>query len=338
MATKAGVSKLDYRRNKFTAFNVKKHSSSGPANIFMVFKDSQKSYWFWAVDGLFRKKDGDERFSLVFPEDQEEKVDTFQGALEDDRSHLWFNTSEGLVSYNLIDESHKRIRFNYTGCDPVYLNKLSHAIRGSGHDIWMSNYCGVIRFNTKTEKYQVFPLPAEERPEGSYRFTAMAFDNDSNLWIGSRKSRLWKLDIHTGVYASFSTLRKVGDHFKSNFILSVTVDAENRIWLGTYGCGLLLFDQKLKTVSAKYATDLLESNVYAVLADPQGYLWVSNSFGITRLNPKSGEVENYSQKEGTFCEEFNEGAYYNASDGAMLMGGQMGLWSFIRIRCVIMTL
>jgi len=328
IGTKNGLSKFDYDRSKFKAFDIRRMSGSSSANVFMLFKDSNAGYWFWSPDGLYHKKEKEARFNQYMSSATSTRSDTVLQVVEDEVGNAWFCTSNGLMKVDLSTATNERFHFKHPLLKSNYLNNITSCVKGSGENLWLGTYCGVICFNYQSKKYRVYPLPPEYLKDGFNRLTDIDFTSDSTLWIGSRNSILWSLNIQTGHFQSYSTVIKTGNQFKSNYIMDVTVDQKDRVWLGTYGGGLLIFNASDSTVVADYANGLLQSNVYAILTDRQGYLWVSTNFGICRFLPDTGEILNFDRTEGTFCSEFNEGAFYQTKAGDFLMGGGNGFVEF----------
>jgi len=328
VGTKNGLSKFDYSRSKFQAFDVRRMSDSSSANVFMLFKDSKRGYWFWSYKGLYHKAEREARFEPFYADSSLSRSDTILQVMEDDDGSGWFCTSDGLMQVDLSTLSSEKYHFEQRGLKSNYLNNITSCVKGSGDEIWLGTYCGVICFNHQSKKYKVYPLPHEYLKDNFYRLTDMDFTSDSTLWIGSRNSTLWSLNIRTGNFSNYSTVIKTGNQFKSNYIMDVTVDQKDRVWLGTYGGGLLRFNSDDSTVVADYTNELLQSAVYAILVDKQGDLWVSTNFGICRFSPDTGESLNFDRTEGTFCSEFNEGAFYQTNEGAFLFGGGDGFVEF----------
>jgi len=85
----------------------------------------------------------------------------------------------------------------------------------------------------------------------------------------------------------------------SNNILSIDIDANGRLWIGTNSGGLNRYDPGTGQF-AHYVhnpadpNSLSENSVTAVLVDQQGMIWAgASSSGLNRLDPASGEITRY---------------------------------------------
>ncbi|KDN56228.1 transcriptional regulator [Flavobacterium seoulense] len=105
-------------------------------------------------------------------------------------------------------------------------------------------------------------------------------------------------------------------------------DNRGWIWTGTQD-GLKLFDPKKQKESIFYTKDGLSNNfIHAILEDRNHNIWVTSSYGITKL-----EVDTINEKihftkftsdVGTLEGEYSDGAVFEASDGTLYFGGING--------------
>ena len=102
----------------------------------------------------------------------------------------------------------------------------------------------------------------------------------------------------------------------------------DNVWIATFGSGMLLFNEPSNKVSLEMAKDVMESYVYGIISDDNGYFWISTNQGILRVNQKDKTRKLYTKRDGTFCSEFNDGSYYKTKDGNILFGGINGFIEF----------
>jgi AraC-like DNA-binding protein/ligand-binding sensor domain-containing protein len=112
-----------------------------------------------------------------------------------------------------------------------------------------------------------------------------------------------------------------------NHTASLT-DVRHWKWTGTPD-GLKLFDPNKKEEKIFYTKDGLSNNfVHALLEDRNHNIWVTTSYGITKLqiDPKSNKVHftSFSSDEGTLEGEYSNSAAFEAADGTLYFGGING--------------
>ena len=113
-------------------------------------------------------------------------------------------------------------------------------------------------------------------------------------------------------------------------MISVMEDHSYRIWIGTNGGGLLLFDTKRDTIlTFNKATNGLPSNFILGISESRyGNIWLSTSTSLTRFDVENEVFYNYDIKYGLPLNELNEKALLLTRDGELFIGGIDGLISF----------
>ena len=123
----------------------------------------------------------------------------------------------------------------------------------------------------------------------------LAYDNEEHaLWIGTRAG-LNKLDIST---EQFSLLDEQGSGetgLSHNMVTSLLL-SEDSIWVGTMQ-GLNQVNKR--TLTVKHITEqqgLANDNIFDILADKQGTLWLATNGGLTRYNPSTQQMQQFLPK------------------------------------------
>lgn len=104
-------------------------------------------------------------------------------------------------------------------------------------------------------------------------------------------------------------------------------DSQNRIWGGSYGHGLICVDRtQVQTFTKK--NGLSNNNVLCFQEDTEGFLWMSTSNGISKLNPTNKTFINYSSNDGTLGNQYHEKGGLKHTDGRIFFTGNHGLTFF----------
>lgn len=132
----------------------------------------------------------------------------------------------------------------------------------------------------------------------SLSVNAIAQDRTGYLWVGT-KDGLARFDG-----GSFKVFRHIpGDpqSMPSNFVQTVHVDGNDRLWVGIEGFGVYRFDSAKETFKR---LDLMPANpdtpvdVWAIASDPRGSVWFGSfGQGLFRLKP-DGRVSQYLPGSG----------------------------------------
>ncbi|GAB3702321.1 hybrid sensor histidine kinase/response regulator transcription factor [Spirosoma flavus] len=155
--------------------------------------------------------------------------------------------------------------------------------------------------------------------------------DDGAFWLASQLGGLWRLDRHNGEVRQF--VNRPGDttSLSSNTLYCLSADPAdaNRLWIGTFGSGLCLFDKRTGRFRRFTQANGLPNNVvYSALPDRYGYVWVGTNKGLCRMNRKTFTTQTFTRDDGIMADEFNRNHYVQFPEGNILMGGLEGFTLF----------
>lgn len=193
-------------------------------------------------------------------------------------------------------------------------------------DIWVgTNGSGV---NVLRNGKVVCRMVAHPSAPGDIRFPinpyirAIREDTSGNIWIGTHGGGIAVYDRNKG---SFKIYDQDEGALPSNKIQSMLLDRKGRLWIGTYGGGLVLYDQKKDRFVVYAEKDGLQNaNVYQVVEDPAGLIWVTTNTGISSFDPDSARCRNFTRYNGVQNNNFVHQSGICTSDGELFFGGQQG--------------
>jgi streptogramin lyase len=192
-------------------------------------------------------------------------------------------------------------------------------------NVWMSlmRQGGIAKFDVKTEKMQVFPLPSEMQTDGTQEsmVTPNAMHVDGKVWTNNQADHsILRLDPKTGVWENLGSFMIPGENRKIRSY-GIPADRDNNLYVLEYSAGdFARIDAKTKELKVWY-TPTKNSKPRRGGFDKQGRLWFAE-FGANRIgmfDPKTEAV-----KEWLLPTPWN-GPYMTAADrtgqvwsGAML--------------------
>lgn len=149
---------------------------------------------------------------------------------------------------------------------------------------------------------------------------------DNVLLIGTRSNGLIKYDIEKQELTTYDDKKsRKEERLLNNYVTSITRDSKGRVWIGTFGGGIALYDEKEGIVrSVTQADGLLSNDVCAIVEDSEHKLWISLSNGIAEYFPEEDKIINYSSQNGIGIEEFtphsgallaNDELYFSGNNG-----------------------
>lgn|GEM_PF-144036 len=157
------------------------------------------------------------------------------------------------------------------------------------------------------------------------RIFSIAEDQSGYLWIGCYGGGLVRYGPESGemLHLTHDPLNRRS--LSSNSVINVYTDREGFIWAGTNGGGLNRLDPSSLTFTRyNEAQGLPSSVIYGTLEDDDGYLWFSSNRGLSRLDPRTGQIKNFDTTDGLQSYEFNGNACLKGHDGLLYFGGING--------------
>lgn len=144
---------------------------------------------------------------------------------------------------------------------------------------------------------------------------ALYLDHAGMLWVGTYHDGLFRVDPRTSKYEQF-TAGGTSDGLSYNDITTITQDGDGKLWIGTLGNGIDIYDlQKhtfqhlnTKTVSTEYHRAFpLNDFVTCIVKSPQGEMWVGSSgTGVAVFNPVTKTARLYNKDNSTLPDDLVE--------------------------------
>ncbi|MDR0811865.1 MAG: response regulator [Paludibacter sp.] len=166
----------------------------------------------------------------------------------------------------------------------------------------------------------------------------LLFQKETNtLWVASSNGLL-QIDNFLEKTMTEYYIEKLPNDTKSlsnNDVHYLLQDKQKRIWIGTFGGGLNLLEQRAtKNSAAKFcnftAKNVLTNDiVLSIQEDRSGNLWTSSETAISVFNTSTFAFQNYSMTAESENAHFSEAASLFTRDGKMIFGSNNGYYYFI---------
>ena len=323
-----GVNKFD--RN-LSLFSAKEYSPFDPfglkGSVVTSFAELDKHHIFIGTD-----KGGvslyDRSTELFYPVPVPAKSSSLSVLclLKTTKEKLWIGTfRDGLFVKDLLNQQIKQYKINQNvqGLS-VNHNEIFCLEEDRFGKIWIgTNGSGICLFDPKTDKFSYINKSSTglKLPLNGY-IRSIVEDKDGKIWIGSHGTGLAVFDP---LKKTFKVYDRSNSNIPDNSINNLFVDSKNRIWLGTVGGGLSLLNKvNSKFIVFSEKDGLLNSEVFKVLDDNEGNIWLSTNKGISRLDVKTKRIKNYTAYNGVLNNNFVRGAGIKLKDGTLFFGNLEG--------------
>lgn len=258
IGTSVGVHEIDLDersvRNTFTR-------DHGLANeyVFAIRVDHRGYKWFGTnAGGVSRYRDGE--WKTFFPMHGLADYWVYSFAEQKDGT-LWIGTWEGV---NKVDP----LTGEFTTYVDELVNEWVYGIAVDSFDrVWFATEGGISRYDGASWR-------AWTHEDGLGAPNSEQLPPSKNTGLGTRARH--DLGVLRGGLATYNP----------NYVFAIHVDPENRVWAGTWGGGVALFDGenwKNYTTADGLAGDI----VYSIAQDSEGNLWFGTSRGLSRFDGES---------------------------------------------------
>ncbi|MGM9507464.1 hybrid sensor histidine kinase/response regulator transcription factor [Larkinella sp. GY13] len=195
-------------------------------------------------------------------------------------------------------------------------------------NVWFTQDSLAGWYNKNREQWHRFPWQIPSTVSG--QVLQVVVDRKA-LWLATELQGLVRLDRETGRSTHYRHQPNDSTSLSSNslFCLFQDPDDPDRLWVGTFGSGLCMFDKRTGQSRRLTVADGLPNNtIYSAMPDRHGYLWIGTNKGLCRLNRRTFQTYTFTRDDGLVSNEFNRFHFLQGADGRILMGGLEGMTSF----------
>jgi signal transduction histidine kinase/ligand-binding sensor domain-containing protein len=322
--TQSGLDRLDPETGDFLHVNLGTSDESSGRNVVVtaLLNDDAGDLWVGTHVGIFHlARQHGETFIIRRYVSMEVQGGLVDGILvaslhQDSAGEIWAGTQHGLARYSPDSDSFARVpattftassaitqparqaEFAASGLyapfvdTPVIIQSIVEVKPG----LLLLGGEGLTLYNTRD--HTAFPLDISEFADApvdlqSDRVWSTLRDRSGTVWIGL-DAGLARFDPSTyrGAFVQYT----VGEGTDERLVLSMLQDAEGNLWLGTPAAGVFVHQPARQKFSkpALYLTEALgNANVWSVVKDRRGFIWLGTDTGILRVNRLTEEVQPY---------------------------------------------
>jgi signal transduction histidine kinase/ligand-binding sensor domain-containing protein/DNA-binding response OmpR family regulator len=320
-----GLNKCDRNKSKFKRFvyDPDKPADGNFNTVFCIIEAAERTFWFGTNNGLnsFDRNSGEFR---NYKYDIKGKNNTVTYIHKDLAGIFWLGTTtRGLVRFDPVGNTY----FFYSN-DPNDKASISHNtiryILPDGKDIlWVGTRGGGLnKFDKRTEDFIRY-LPDAEKPQSlsNERVECILRDRKGSLWVGTQGlAGLNRFDESGNSFNSFSFFGG------GPVVLTFYEDKKGNFWVGTFNRGISLFNRNKETFISNY--NLANNLVRSILEDDSGNLWIGTDYGLSKLDPETGIIKNYTIYDNFEADRFSANSAFKTSTGEMLFGTYDGFIIF----------
>ncbi len=200
--------------------------------------------------------------------------DSIQAITASRDGYIWFSSAKGLFRFNYMASGHEKIR-KYKIPDPLNPHIVSLYEDEAGY-IWIGTFDnGLFRLHPESGKVRRFGVK-----DGLLNANVISIDGRDNvLWLATLGGIIqctMRDPLQFGDEAGYTfEALSYRDKRYDGFVYSVYIDRKNRVWFGTDGNGILMYDGKKLNAFPECKDAKV---IYSITEDANGNIWFSSQY------------------------------------------------------------
>jgi ligand-binding sensor domain-containing protein/serine phosphatase RsbU (regulator of sigma subunit) len=215
--------------------------------------------------------------------------------LVDSKGFVWVKTLRFLDKIDVKTNTVKHYEHYFDIFNPVSDHANYPIFEDSYGLIWIATNDGLNYFDSEFEQFVRFTSDESNPKSLSNSQIRCIYENAKHqLWIGTSNG-----------FSRFDRKKKIFESFffenpklQKSSVNGITEDANNNLWLATEQNGLAKFNLSDKTFtfykqSGQNDKSIPSNNVYRLIKDKSGILWIGTRFGLTKFDSKKRKFNLY---------------------------------------------
>ncbi len=336
----SGVAIYDDLYDKFNHIKSVKNNKNSLSNpsVTGLAKDNQDNLWI-CMDGggvdLYNIK----KQSFIHINTKDTNIysgltsDYIECVFVDSKNNIWLGSwNDGL--FLLPNGSKRFINYNTRNTSG---NLASNTILSITEDnegtIWIGTfYKGLHSFNPKSKtikRHDSTPFIENNLVEVDIR--KVLVDSRQNLWIGTTRGLFKIIKDDANHFYIVSCKDEMAQEFDnqitSSHILTLYESLnKEKIWIGTRGAGLCVYDYNQETFSWYNNQKGFDGeNITGITESNHGDLWLSSNSGLYRYEVETSKFTNFTYNDGLLSNDYNINAAFKDEGGILYFGNYQGV-------------
>lgn len=309
---------------RYARFNTDKRFNNLFADKFVtrIAEDADGNFWIGTRYNGFHWYDSRTRTLRSYNSDNfgplmDSGTNLIEELLIDSQGNLWLGAVKALIKCT-VDNGEITAFEQVPGIAPATM------IEDSRGDIRIGSSMNGLYIAPQGDIGNLFSIPLIHKwnnvttiAEGTDGRIYFALYGDGIYYLAPDREEVRPLELNSHIYD------------RQERIISMYIDSRNILWAGTYGGGLIKYDIEDSSYESFTVTDgLPDRNVVAITGDYQGNIWMSTSYGLSKLDRDTGNISVFFDDDGIGGNQFHEKSVLRSQNGKIYFGGNHGLTYF----------
>ncbi|MBX2876596.1 MAG: response regulator, partial [Saprospiraceae bacterium] len=321
-----GVSYLHHADNKFNNYRYSKEPASISDNMVSSFAQMPNGELIVGTEqGGLNHFDPETSSFQDIPALENEGVLNIKALRIDNDGGLWVACAFKGVYYR-PKNAQAFIHFEEGAEDGRHISALGvYTLCHSESGMWLgTNFGGVNFYDFKTQKIS---FKSEDYPFSQFNdvnIRSLLLDSRNNLWVATTRG-VYQVHLPTGQSMHFSIDAESNHKTRSQSFYFITELSDGKIWMGTGGDAINIYDPETDQLSFFDANGLLKGkDTYGVLESQNNHIWITSNDGLILYNRKDTSSRRFVITDGIQGNLFNPNAIFKDKDRNLYFGGTNG--------------
>jgi ligand-binding sensor domain-containing protein/signal transduction histidine kinase/DNA-binding response OmpR family regulator len=296
-------------------------------SVIAISQDSAGYMWFGTYEGLCRYDAHRLRYFKHNPEDSSSLSSNIITTLLTRRNgEIWVGTSNGLNLWNPAMGTFKRYFYQNSASKLFKYLTIYSIYEDTDAILWVGTSAGLYKMVDKTSDTFI-KLSSLGYQGGSTEknIAGICGDQQGAVYVASGM-HIVKYGKNGRRLGQFNYATFLKDKWRGDWIRSIAIDRQQRIWIGGQMGLKAVFDCKsnsfLTLESQKMGKAKIETAVYNILPAPNGMLWFSSGSGAACVNTSTGVSRKFLNDvdDPTSLSDNNVLSTYVSNEGVLWVG------------------
>src|SRR6218665_2200827 len=324
LGTSDGLCRYDHSSRKTAWFR----SGGEDDVIWTMAADQQNNIWIGTFNKGLKKFDAGALAanktagaSVVITSLSNEKI---RSILADRTGNMWVGT-EDKGAFLLNDKGDiLRSYSRFSRENPATQNSVNCLYQDKNGRIWFGVSREVLYY---LEPGAALPVPLEKTSlnnnhEQITSIISIREDDFGNTWFASGSEGLFSTNASKNVFRNFMQDPAALSGLRSRIITCFFEDRNKKIWVGTNGSGIFVFDPTTQQMKRPPQAVLQNKAIRDIKGDKDGSIWITGwGAGVTHYDPVSGAIKQYLHDPVDQCSvAFNDAKVILPDDDLIWVG------------------
>jgi diguanylate cyclase (GGDEF)-like protein len=290
-----GLAQLDSGTNTFFQYrsNANNPASIAHDEVRTIYEDRAGHIWVGTAQGGLNMLDDTTGAFRHFQHDAQNRNSLSDGQVlsivEDAKGTLWIGTEKGLSEWRPLEQEFVTYTNDQADLTSLVNNQVNAMFQDASGVLWLATNGGISSWNYFSDTFTHYQ--ASSGFLSGDVVTSIAEAANGVLWIGTYGDGLTRLDLASNTKTEFRNDPDDPASLSDNRVMSVHIDHQEQVWVGTRAGGLnrLLPSGKFERFqhNPQDPQSLSGNAIPTIHSDPDGTLWVGVFDGGLNMSTSS---------------------------------------------------